>query len=95
MKEIFRCTEFTGSAALCIDIRRNKHGRGIWNSVVMTLQLLWIDTRGRNACKSQQELTVEVNLDLPSECLLLREVAIIQTVCLIFKYKETCPSVRL
>jgi len=49
MEELFRRTEFAGSAAIGIDKQRNKPGHGIWNSVVMTLQILWIDTRGRNA----------------------------------------------
>jgi hypothetical protein len=93
MEQLSRPTEFTGNVALCIDIQRNKRGHGIWNSAVMTLRILWIDKRGRNARESLQELTVEVDLALPSDCLMLGEVTLIQTVCLIFKYKERRPSI--
>jgi hypothetical protein len=90
----FRRTEFTGIAAFCIHIQRNKYSHGIWNSVVMTLQVLWIDTRSRNACKLQQGLIVEVSLALPSDYLVPSEVTLNQTVCLILKYKERRLSVR-
>jgi len=40
MEWLYRRTEFTGSATLCIDIQRSKCGHGISNSMVMTLQAL-------------------------------------------------------